>query len=301
MSIPSGDAPPRYHCLVITHTHERVERTLLGVGAQTIAPTSITLAADSDDPRIQGAVARAAQKIGRQIRLVLRAQCDNSRRAQNRNNAVRAIDADQLRPDDALIFLDGDCIPDPSACAAHLRTLENADVSLGFAIRLSETQTASLTVAHASQGRIAELLDGSQKRSAAACDRRTRKRILLRRFRLTKPHKPGILSGNFAVRYSLFQRVNGFDESFTGWGAEDDDIARRLYAAGAKPGSSMKTSIVYHQHHPPESQPDWSSNPNAARLSQQFETWATYGLSEPCPQPSPRVRILEPQRQKAHA
>ena len=296
MSLDLNDTSRRYHCIVVTHTYERLRRTLLGVMGQTIPPVSITVAADSDDPRIEDTIAQAFSETDQRVRLVWRSRCETSRRAQNRNNGVRSLDASTLRPEDILIFLDGDCIPAPTAFAAHLRTLEHGDVSLGYAIRLSEVQTATLTDAHVSQGQIANLLDASQERTATVCDRRTRKRIILRHLRLTKPHKPGILSGNFAVRYSLFQQVNGFDESFTGWGAEDDDIARRLYAIGAKPRSSMKRSIVYHQYHPSEAQPSWSCNPNTSRLSQHFQSWAEHGLTNPCPQPPIRIRTIEPKQ-----
>lgn len=293
MSPDLDDTSRRYHCIVVTHTHERLRRTLLGVMRQTLPPASITVAADTDDPRIGDAISRSVGESNQRVRLVSRGRCETSRRAQNRNNGVRSLDASTLHPEDILIFLDGDCIPAPTAFAAHIMTLERGDVSLGYAIRLSQAQTAALTDAHVSQGHIDDLLDASQRQAAAACDRRTRKRILLRRIRLTKPHKPGILSGNFAVRYSLFQRVNGFDESFTGWGAEDDDIARRLYAIGAKPRSSMKTSIVYHQFHPSEAQPSWSCNPNSSRLSQNFQSWAEHGLANPSPQPPLHVRTIE--------
>lgn len=292
----SDKAEPRYHCLVITHTHERVARTLMGVGAQSVRPVTITVAADDDDPAIEAEVARAARSIGRPVRLVLRPRCGESRRAQNRNNAVRAIDPACLREHDVLVFFDGDCIPDPGACAAHLGSLENpgVDVSLGFAVRLTERQTAALTDAHALEGRVADLVDTEQVAGVRAVDRRTRRRVLLRRLGLTKPHKPGILSGNFAVRWRSFAGVNGFDESYTGWGAEDDDIARRLYALGARPRSCMRAALAYHQHHPPESAASWRDNPNAAKLAAGFEVSAKLGLASPADQPTPRIIDLGP-------
>lgn len=43
-----------------------------------------------------------------------------------------------------------------------------------------------------------------------------------------------LMGNNFSVRRDLLRRVGGFDEAFIGWGAEDTDLALRLYRAGAR-------------------------------------------------------------------
>src|SRR5262249_23663687 len=65
-----------------------------------------------------------------------------------------------------------------------------------------------------------------------------------------------------------FERVNGFDENFRGWGCEDDDFGRRLRAAGVRPVSILNHTCLYHLWHPPApTRPDsWQKGVNVAYL-----------------------------------
>ncbi len=291
---------PALHALVITHTHERIARTLMGLASQTRAPDSITVACDSDDPRIEPEIQRASDALKRPITLLLRKRSEVACRSQNRNNVVRALISTlerQGRTDfqnDSLFFIDGDCIPNQIACDSHDHALRTHDLSLGWAVRLSPEQTESLSDDQILLGRTTEHLDEEQTQSSSKAHLQTRKRILLRKIGMTKPHKPGILSGNFGVRMSAFLEVNGFDESFTGWGMEDDDLARRLYMIGAKPKSVMNRAIVIHQYHPTEEPPNWKDSPNAHRLSEPCEARCESGIKKPAAQHEPRVIDIRP-------
>jgi GT2 family glycosyltransferase len=53
----------------------------------------------------------------------------------------------------------------------------------------------------------------------------------------------------FAVRAATYDRLGGFDEGFTGYGAEDTDLAFRADAAGV-PILFLGGPKAYHQHHP---------------------------------------------------
>lgn len=282
------------HTLVITHTHERIARTLMGLNAQTVSPRTITVAIDGDDPRIEPEIRRAASALGRPITLVLRARQAESRRAQNRNNAVRALLESGLDEHARLIFFDGDCIPCVDAVEAHADALETHPLSLGWAIRLSEDQTAALNDQQILDGKTGSVLDPTQRASSGRAHFQTRKRIVMKRLGLTKPHKPGILSGNFGIRLSAFVDVNGFDESFTGWGMEDDDLARRLYMGGVKPRSVMDRAVVFHQHHPTDQPGSWHDATNAGRLSRETARRCALGLDRPMDQDEPVVIRVEP-------
>jgi hypothetical protein len=63
--------------------------------------------------------------------------------------------------------------------------------------------------------------------------------------------KPAFRSGNFALARSEFERINGFDENFLGWGCEDDDFGRRLRSGGIYTVSVLNRTCVYHLWHPP--------------------------------------------------
>jgi len=50
----------------------------------------------------------------------------------------------------------------------------------------------------------------------------------------------------------LWNRVNGFDEDFIGWGSEDYDLLTRMVASGAKEvwmGENNKSINLFHQNH----------------------------------------------------
>jgi glycosyl transferase family 7 (putative galactosyltransferase) len=280
---------PKLHALIITHTHERIAYTLMGLGAQSLTPSTITVACDSDDEQIQSEIQRGADALRMPITLVLRKRSEIACRSQNRNNAVRALLDQEHSESDRLFFIDGDCIPSPTACQSHMDALGLHELSLGWAVRLSAEQTDELSEEKILDGHIQSLLNKEQLESCPKAHYQTRRRVLLRKLGMTKPHKPGILSGNFGVRLREFLAVNGFDESYTGWGMEDDDLARRLYMIGAKPKSAMDRAVVIHQFHPTEEPLIWKDSPNAHRLSEPCEARCASGIKNPASQHEPRV------------
>lgn len=67
---------------------------------------------------------------------------------------------------------------------------------------------------------------------------------------VTTAPQPGLFwSLAFAVRAATYDRIGGFDESFSGYGAEDTDLAFRAAAAGV-PILFLGGPRAYHQHHP---------------------------------------------------
>ena len=49
------------------------------------------------------------------------------------------------------------------------------------------------------------------------------------------PHRPKLNGGNFGVSAQAMRAINGYDNEFSGWGYEDDDLRRRLLAIGTLP------------------------------------------------------------------
>ncbi|HEX5472086.1 MAG TPA: galactosyltransferase-related protein, partial [Lacipirellulaceae bacterium] len=83
------------------------------------------------------------------------------------------------------------------------------------------------------------------------------------------PTKPKLTGYNIGISREDFEAVNGFDESFVGWGCEDDDIAFRLRKAGRRIASALPYTHGFHLWHPAEpSRPvKWTEGPNVGRLS----------------------------------
>lgn len=58
-----------------------------------------------------------------------------------------------------------------------------------------------------------------------------------------------VLGCNMAFWKKDLEKVNGYNEDFTGWGKEDNDLAIRLINAGIKLRFVKFGAIVYHLHH----------------------------------------------------
>ncbi|MGC9237567.1 MAG: galactosyltransferase-related protein, partial [Thiomonas sp.] len=67
---------------------------------------------------------------------------------------------------------------------------------------------------------------------------------------------------------SDFDKINGFDESFVGWGHEDADFVWRLQRAGCRRINGFWATEVFHLWHPEASRDCESAN--ASRLRERM-------------------------------
>jgi GT2 family glycosyltransferase len=85
------------------------------------------------------------------------------------------------------------------------------------------------------------------------------------------PTKPKLFGGNIGMFRADYERLNGYDENFRGWGCEDDDLRLRIRAAGMKIRSILKATCTYHLWHPRgETTPErWRQGANVAYLQRE--------------------------------
>lgn len=296
---------PIVHIVICTHTPRGLARTLLAAAAQAAAngPTTLTVTCDGNDPAVARVVRDIAERTNRTITLVDRAHTGRSRSGQVRNNAVRALIRSGTEParhdhaaDPILLFLDGDCIPAPGLIATHARLCRPRTLVLGFRIDLDSQQTESIDDTALAAGRAFITPTPDQLDLLRRRHQRYTRQALLRRIGLAKPHKPKLLSANFAVRLSDYSRINGFDETYEGYGQEDDDLGRRLYRAGCRPVIAIADALTFHQYHPTRAPGDWHDSPNAARFAagRGGPTFCHRGLGSPLEQPQVRVSTFDP-------
>lgn len=290
--------PPQIHAILITHTPDRLRRTILGIAWSSARPDSLTLSCDSDDPAIEHAARAASREAGLPITLVVRPSAGTGRASQTRNNAVRALLRELPADDASLIFFDGDCVPLHTAIARHAEALDpargRAHLSLGWRYDLTEQQDAAFDEHALKRGAMPfepspEQADAIEKRH-----RRYRRQRLQRALGFAKPHKPKLLSANFACTLSAYREVNGFDEAFEGWGQEDDDFGKRLYQARKRVHIGIRDILACHQFHTTRAPGDWHESPNAQLLLDERPTYARLGLDTPAKQPTPEVIRIEP-------
>ena len=80
--------------------------------------------------------------------------------------------------------------------------------------------------------------------------------------------RPKLPGGNIGIARSDYERVNGYDENFQGWGCEDDDLRLRLRAAGVRVASISGSTNTFHMWHPksPSAPNQWRDGRNVRYL-----------------------------------
>lgn len=193
-----------------------------------------------------------------------------------RNLGVLACHADYL------VFMDGDCVPSPHFVASHEALAEPGFFVNGSRVLLSESLTGKILRGKAGfqnatwltwlRWRIfgdvnklfhlIQLPDMSMRRET--------------HFRWKR-----IRGCNICVWRKDYLKINGFDESFTGWGHEDADFVLRLHNAGVQRKNGFCSTEVYHLWHPESSRSEATSNRD--RVTQRIGAGlvrATKGIDE---------------------
>jgi glycosyltransferase involved in cell wall biosynthesis len=183
---------------------------------------------------------------------------------------------------DYIVFLDGDCIPQRDFIARHRALSQPGYLVSGSRILLSDPLTRrvlehnidvaatplSIRLAWRLRGDLNKVLQLALRWPDLA---RTSRKFSWRR----------IKSCNLGVWRTDLERVNGFDESFTGWGHEDSDLVVRLFHAGVMRKDGAFATEVFHLWHR-EAQRDQETSNRRVVLERAAAkvTQATVGLRE---------------------
>ena len=151
----------------------------------------------------------------------------------------------------------------PDHVAKHLAARRAATANTSYCVHLDQAASESIGVAEVAEGAFTKL--GTWKNHFALWKQAQKNRL---HSWLNHPTKPRLTSGNFALTRADFERVNGFDEAFVGWGCEDDDLGLRLRAAGIRVASILHQTYTYHLWHPksPSVPKTWRDGANVAYL-----------------------------------
>ncbi|HEX7984180.1 MAG TPA: glycosyltransferase family 2 protein [Duganella sp.] len=160
-----------------------------------------------------------------------------------------------------IIFLDGDCIPQRNFISQHRKLAQRGHLVSGSRVLLSEAATRRTLEQHLDLHRLS-VVDKLRWRLCGDLNKvlqllmtwpdwkRTSKRFTWRR----------IKSCNMAVWRADLELVNGFDESFVGWGHEDADLVVRLFNAGVMRKDGAFATEVFHLWHKETKRDQASSN-----------------------------------------
>lgn len=172
---------------------------------------------------------------------------------------------------DYLVFLDGDCVPNKSFVKAQTRLAERGHFVNGSRVLLNARLTAKV-ISHE-----VDLLRQSTAFWLKARVQGDSNKLLHMLywpwsvFRVKQGFKwIGIRSCNMAIWRDDFFAVNGFDETFEGWGHEDADLVLRLSHLGVLRKNGFWATEVYHLWHR-ESQRDRESV-NRSKVLERIQT-----------------------------
>ena len=162
-----------------------------------------------------------------------------------------------------LVFLDGDCIANSIFVSQHERLAQAGYFVNGSRVLLSQRLTADV---------INQELDLPSQpahfwlRARLRGDSNKLLHLLgwpRHLFRVKKTFKwSGIRGCNLGVWMQDFSNVNGFDESFEGWGHEDADFVLRLSHLGIQRKNGFLATEVFHLWHPESKRDHESINKN---------------------------------------
>jgi glycosyltransferase involved in cell wall biosynthesis len=175
-----------------------------------------------------------------------------------------------------LLFTDADCLLPPDHLAAHLRRRRRGTVVAGDCYRLDLATTQRVTERAIESGQYLKWIPPRQRL------RLIKKGLcagIMSWFKV--PMRPRLTGCNIALWRDDYERVNGFDENFIGWGLEDRDLQLRLSRLGLCFRSILLATAPCHLWHPPH--PTFARNnegtPNLGYFQrQQVPTRCRHGL-----------------------
>jgi glycosyltransferase involved in cell wall biosynthesis len=157
------------------------------------------------------------------------------RRASILNNAIARSGGDYI------VFLDGDSVPAKEFVADHASLAEAGCWVQGRRAFVDETAVCDF---QAVGWNLARLFVSGKLKGGLKAVRWPRALIQY------DQGQKGILGCNLGIWRRDLQAVNGYDESFTGWGREDADLGNRLYHLGRRRKLVHGRAIIFHLNHP---------------------------------------------------
>lgn len=204
---------------------------------------------------------------------------DGFRLARCRNEGVAASTAPYL------LFTDGDCILPPDHLQLHLEARRPGRIVAGDCLRLDEAASTAVTVDSLRAGRFPRVLPAGERL------RLTLKGLRAKVYEACRtPVRPRLSGNNIGLWRSDYERVNGFDEQFVGWGLEDRDLQVRLERLGLRAWSILLSTAPVHLWHPPA--PSFARNNEGTPNLDYFDsldrrpTFCADGLTKPVDMPS---------------
>ena len=235
------DAPTSVAILIATYNWpQALQQTLMSVANQTIQPNEVLIADDGSDERTANLIQQFKEQHPTLNIIHVWHEDNGFRLAAIRNKAIRMAQSDYI------IQIDGDIILDKNFIADHLSIKAIGYFVTGSRLLLGKKITDELLES--------EKINFSSLRWKGKNFFNTLRiplftRLLQNTYKTKGKHLDYVKGCNMAFWKSDLYLVNGYDESFNGWGREDTDICIRLIHAGVKKKFIKFGGVQYHLHH----------------------------------------------------
>jgi len=164
-----------------------------------------------------------------------------------KNKAVAAAKGDYI------IFIDGDLALHPYFIFDYQQNIHAGEILVASRVFLNEAYTKKLLLQKEATIKAWPWLTEKNWPSAIRIP-------WLHHFIKGSTSHLGARGGLMGVFRNDYIKVNGFDESFTGWGREDSDLFVRLLNSGIKRKNIKFAAITYHLWHPVLSRQQLATN-----------------------------------------
>tara|TARA_B100001778_G_C18582994_1_gene628426 strand:- start:649 stop:1446 length:798 start_codon:yes stop_codon:yes gene_type:complete len=180
---------------------------------------------------------------------------DGFRAAKIRNEAVK------ISKGNYLVFIDGDCITFNDFIENHKRIAENGYFARGNRAMLSNAFSKKII----DEKTDINLISKTKLIKLRICKDLNRILPILRIFnyplrKIKKTEWKGAKTCNLGIWRDDFINVNGYDESYVGWGREDSDLVVRLINSNVFRKEAIFATGVLHLKHAINSRENFSKN-----------------------------------------
>ncbi len=231
---------------------EALAAVLSGLVTQSEKAFEVQLADDGSDERTKEVVESYRRRVPFPIHHFWQ-ENKGFRKSRILNEAIKGAKGETL------IFLDGDCVPHREYVAQHLALQERGHYVAGRRVDLSREFTETMTPAQIEGGALNGVgcgifdlwLDSLRKNGSKPFHRAYLVKTPWIR-RLCGLDKVTDMKGcNFSVSRQDMLAIDGFDQSFEGYGREDTDVELRLQNLGLRIKSAKNLCLQFHLWHEP--------------------------------------------------
>lgn len=226
---------------LIINTYDQpdyLRRVLDAVSAQTQMPTEVVIADDGSDRQTADVIKKWSAEKKCRCEHVWQSHTD-FRRSRILNLAIARVTADYV------VFLDGDTLPHPKFVADHASLARRKRFMQGHRALIGHSAARTF-------GRNEPFL---KQRWDAFIEGDVKGWKNLYRWPMpvwrTRKDLRGVRGCNLGVWRADLEKVNGYNEEFTGWGKEDSELAVRLINNGVLRRDVRGWAICYHLWHAP--------------------------------------------------